>query len=311
MNWKSSSTSSSSSPPPVVWACFQPQGVSPSNRQHLAAAASFGHAEAGRARASSGSPASAQRARPSFAGRSPSQNSAAPPRSPARRAKRADSSASLRAGKRSRATTGCFGPRPEAARRSPRPLPRPERSGAVRPLRPAGRASGRRSGVLAGASAREAGPCPLGRRRAARRRPRPARFGVAEARRRGQVLAVRGADPLRLEAGPDDRRRTAAGRGGGRLPVQGLSGPLLRGRDAGLRGQLRRLQPPLGLRQRHPRRPVGGEAPPRPCPPEKEKDLKQHKTPEGISPGSCFLRYSFAAFSSSAASAAASASSSF
>ena len=31
----------------------------------------------------------------------------------------------------------------------------------------------------------------------------------------------------------------------------------------------------------------GGEAPPRPCPPEKEKDLKQHKTPEGISPGSC------------------------
>ena len=44
MNWKSSSTSSSSSPPPVVWACFQPQGVSPSNRQHLAAAASFGHA---------------------------------------------------------------------------------------------------------------------------------------------------------------------------------------------------------------------------------------------------------------------------
>ena len=56
---------------------------------------------------------------------------------------------------------------------------------------------------------------------------------------------------------------------------------------------------------------VGGEAPPRPCPPEKEKDLKQHKTPEGISPGSCFLRYSFAAFSSSAASAAASASSSF
>ena len=75
MNWKSSSTSSSSSPPPVVWACFQPQGVSPSNRQHLAAAASFGHAEAGRARASSGSPASAQRARPSFAGRSPSQNS--------------------------------------------------------------------------------------------------------------------------------------------------------------------------------------------------------------------------------------------
>ena len=120
-----------------------------------------------------------------------------------------------------------------------------------------------------------------------------------------------GLTPLRLEAGPDDRRRTAAGRGGGRLPVQGLSGPLLRGRDAGLRGQLRRLQPPLGLRQRHPRRPVGGEAPPRPCPPEKEKDLKQHKTPEGISPGSCFLRYSFAAFSSSAASAAASASSSF
>ena len=35
----------------MVWACFQPQGVKPSNRQHLAVAASFGHAEAGRARA--------------------------------------------------------------------------------------------------------------------------------------------------------------------------------------------------------------------------------------------------------------------
>ena len=164
----------------------------------------------------------------------------------------------------------------------------------------------RRAGLLGGAAEFWLGllPAKLGR-------ALWADAGVAEARRRSQVLAVRGADPLRLEAGPDDRRWTAAGRGGGRLPIQRLSGPLLRGRDAGLRGQLRRLQPPLGLRQRHPRRPVGGEAPSRPCPPEKEKDLKQHKTPESISPGSCFLRYSFAAFSSSAASAAASASSSF
>ena len=95
---------------------------------------------------------------------------------------------------------------------------------------------------------------------------------VAEARRHGQVLAVRGLDALRLEAGSDHRRRPAAGRSRGRFPVQGLSGTLLRGRDAGLRRQLRRLQPPLGLRQRPCRRPQCRQNPrPTALPPEQKK----------------------------------------
>ena len=43
---------------------------------------------------------------------------------------------------------------------------------------------------------------------------------VAETRRHGQVLEVRGLDALRLEAGSDHRRRPAAGRSSGRFPVQ-------------------------------------------------------------------------------------------
>ena len=50
-----------------------------------------------------------------------------------------------------------------------------------------------------------------------------------------------GADPLQLEAGPDHRRRAGPAGGGSALPVQGLSGPLLCGRNAGLRRQLRRF----------------------------------------------------------------------
>ena len=130
----------------MVWACFQPQGVKPSNRQHLAVAASFGQAEAGRARAFSGKPASAQRARPNFAGSKPSQNSAASlPSSPTRWANSAASSVSLRAGKRSRATTGRFGPRPGANRPESCMMQMPESPYSVNCTSPVSRASTRQS----------------------------------------------------------------------------------------------------------------------------------------------------------------------
>ena len=41
---------------------------------------------------------------------------------------------------------------------------------------------------------------------------------------RGQALAVRGPDPLRLEAGPDHRRRPLPQRNGRAVPVPGLPG---------------------------------------------------------------------------------------
>ena len=46
---------------------------------------------------------------------------------------------------------------------------------------------------------------------------------------------VRGADPLRLAAGADHRRRACPDRGGTDLPVQGLSGAVLCGGNVGLR----------------------------------------------------------------------------
>ena len=76
-----------------------------------------------------------------------------------------------------------------------------------------------------------------------------------------QALAVRGACPLRLAAGADHRRRACPDRGGTDLPVQGLSGAVLRGGNAGLRRQLRRLQPALGVRQRPCRRAGRRKAP--------------------------------------------------
>ena len=59
--------------------------------------------------------------------------------------------------------------------------------------------------------------------------PRPARRQLAEACPHRQALAVRGACPLRLAAGTDHRRRACPDRGGTDLPVQGLSGAVLRG----------------------------------------------------------------------------------
>ena len=70
-----------------------------------------------------------------------------------------------------------------------------------------------------------------------------------------------GLTPLQLEAGPDHRRRAGPAGGGSTLPVQGLSGPLLCGRNAGLRRQLRRFQPALGVRLR----PCGRAQRCRPC----------------------------------------------
>ena len=55
--------------------------------------------------------------------------------------------------------------------------------------------------------------------------------------------------------------RACPDRGGTDLPVQGLSGTLLRGRNAGLRRKLRRLQPALGVRQRPCRRAGRRKAP--------------------------------------------------
>ena len=76
-----------------------------------------------------------------------------------------------------------------------------------------------------------------------------------------QALAVRGAYPLRLAAGADHRRRACPDRGGTDLPVQGLSGAVLCGGNAGLRRKLRRLQPALGVRQRPCRRAGRRKAP--------------------------------------------------
>ena len=50
------------------------------------------------------------------------------------------------------------------------------------------------------------------------------------------------------------RRRSEPDRAGTQFSIQGLPRPLLCGRNAGLRRNVRRLQPPLGLRQRHHRR---------------------------------------------------------
>ena len=90
--------------------------------------------------------ASAQRARPSFAGSKPSQNSAAPlPSSPTRWANSAASSVSLRAGKRSRAATGHFGPRPGASRPESCMMQMPESPYSVNCTSPVSRASTRPS----------------------------------------------------------------------------------------------------------------------------------------------------------------------
>ena len=91
--------------------------------------------------------------------------------------------------------------------------------------------------------------------------PDTARRQLAEACPRRQALAVRGAYPLRLAAGADHRRRACSDRGRVHLPVQGLSGAVLRGGNVGLRRKLRRLQPALGVRQRPCRRAGRRKAP--------------------------------------------------
>ena len=63
---------------------------------------------------------------------------------------------------------------------------------------------------------------------------------------------------------PDHRRRPLPQRNGRAVPVPGLPGPLLCGRDAGLRRQLRRVQPPLGFWQRPGGRAQCGKACPAP-----------------------------------------------
>ena len=95
----------------------------------------------------------------------------------------------------------------------------------------------------------------LGRSPSAGQAPEhPARCRVAGAGQHRKALALRGADPLRMETGPDHRRRSEPDRAGTQFSIQGLPRPLLCGRNAGLRRNVRRLQPPLGLRQRHHRR---------------------------------------------------------
>ena len=101
----------------------------------------------------------------------------------------------------------------------------------------------------------EAGQGTLGRSPAAGQAPEhPARCRVAGAGQHRKALALRGADPLRMETGPDHRRRSEPDRAGTQFSIQGPPRPLLCGRNAGLRRNVRRLQPPLGLRQRHHRR---------------------------------------------------------
>ena len=136
-------------------------------------------------------------------------------------------------------------------------LPRAGRSGPDGPVRgagvPAARQDPRRS--LDGAAEPEAGQGALGRSPSAGQAPEhPARCRVAGAGQHRKALALRGADPLRMETGPDHRRRSEPDRAGTQFSIQGLPRPLLCGRNAGLRRNVRRLQPPLGLRQRHHRR---------------------------------------------------------
>ena len=111
-----------------------------------------------------------------------------------------------------------------------------------------------RPALLAGDA--PAGQGPLGCGRAAGASPfRPACRRLRQAGPHRQALALCGPDPLRLEAGPDHRRRPLPQRGGRAFPVQGLPRPLLRGRNAGLCRLVRGLQPALGLVKRHARRP--------------------------------------------------------
>ena len=98
-----------------------------------------------------------------------------------------------------------------------------------------------------GRAERQASYAPLGSCQYAQQ---PLSQADAAPRPRRQALAVRGAYPLRLAAGADHRRRACSDRGRADLPVQGLSGAVLRGGNVGLRRQLRRLQPALGVRQR-------------------------------------------------------------
>ena len=114
--------------------------------------------------------------------------------------------------------------------------------------------------------------------------PRPARRQLAEACPHRQALAVRGACPLRLATGTDHRRRACPDRGGTHLPVQGLSGAVLRGRNTGLRRKLRRLQPALGVRQRPCRRAGRRKAPLQP----KTVTKRDPEAPAGAS-GSLFI----------------------
>ncbi len=159
-------------------------------------------------------------------------------------------------------------------------FPRAGRSGPCRPVcgPPAPPCRGQPGGILAGPCPPQAGPGPLGGGTAAGNvPPRPAPAGMADAGPHGQTLAVRRPDPLRLEAGPDHRRRPLPQRNGRAVPVPGLPGPLLCGRNAGLCRQLRRVQPPLGFWQRPGGRAQCGKACPAPkaLKPQKETLIPQ------------------------------------
>ena len=154
----------------------------------------------------------------------------------------------LAPGRRPRAGRGT-GPVPGTERDGPDPSACPARhSDCIRhPCR-----------VLDRAAERQVGLRPLGSRQYAQQ---PLGQTDAAPRPRRQALAVRGAYPLRLAAGADHRRRACPDRGGVHLPVQGLSGAVLRGGNVGLRRKLRRLQPALGVRQRPCRRAGRRKAP--------------------------------------------------
>ena len=110
------------------------------------------------------------------------------------------------------------------------------------PAGTAGKAAGRIPRLLAGDAGPPPGGRPLGCGGPFRPQTRPAGAGgLAQTGPYLQGVALQRPQPLRLEAGPDHRRRPLAGRSGADLPVQGLSGAVFCGRNAGLRRQLRRL----------------------------------------------------------------------
>ena len=145
------------------------------------------------------------------------------------------------------AAVGAAGPwpRPAGACRHGGPFPCVDRGGPGRPCWNCGQSGwphSTRDLVWQGMLDRRLGDALWAAAGLSGRKPRPAGAGgLAQTGPYLQGVALQRPQPLRLEAGPDHRRRPLAGRSGADLPVQGLSGAVFCGRNAGLRRQLRRL----------------------------------------------------------------------